>query len=199
VAFRIYLAAVPLLALSLIVFYALHSVLAWTGVKRWAAARLGLDRWYRLGYTVVSVVLFAWVAVTFGVAPAGPVLFPPMPLLTVAGWLIVVGGGSLATVAVLRFGGAGFLGFRPERSTGLVRTGLHARMRHPIYTGIIAAAVGWLLLGATPASVLVVGITFLYLPIGIHLEERKLIAAFGEDYLRYRREVPALIPRWHTT
>jgi protein-S-isoprenylcysteine O-methyltransferase Ste14 len=38
-----------------------------------------------------------------------------------------------------------------------------------------------------------------YLPIGIHLEERKLIATFGEAYRRYRGEVPALWPRWHTT
>ena len=44
-----------------------------------------------------------------------------------------------------------------------------------------------------------VGITFVYLPIGIALEERKLIAAFGEEYRRYRREVPALIPHLHTT
>jgi methanethiol S-methyltransferase len=42
---------------------------------------------------------------------------------------------------------------------------------------------------------LAVGITFLYLPIGIHLEEGKLIAVFGEEYRKYREEVPALIPK----
>jgi protein-S-isoprenylcysteine O-methyltransferase Ste14 len=189
----------PQLALSLMVFYALHSVLAWTGVKRWAATSLGLDRWYRLTYTLVSLGLSAWVLIAYGAIPTGGVLFPSTPLLTVAGWSLMVGGGVLAGAAVLRFGGAGFLGFRPERSTGLVRTGMHGRMRHPIYTGIILSALGWLLLGCTPEKLVVVGITFVYLPIGIHLEERKLITAFGEEYLRYRREVPALIPRWHTT
>ncbi len=189
----------PQLALSLIVFYVLHSVLAWTGVKQWAAATLGLDRWYRLVYTLVSLGLSAWVLIAYGAMPTGGVIFPSTPLLMVAGWSLMVGGGLLAGAAVLRFGGAGFLGFGPERSTGLVRTGMHGRMRHPIYTGIILAAFGWLLLDGTPATVLVVGITFLYLPIGIHLEERKLITTFGEEYRRYRREVPALWPRWHTT
>jgi protein-S-isoprenylcysteine O-methyltransferase Ste14 len=55
--------------------------------------------------------------------------------------------------------------------------------------------VGWLLMDGHDTALLVVGITFVYLPIGIALEERKLIAAFGEDYVRYRREVPALFPR----
>jgi protein-S-isoprenylcysteine O-methyltransferase Ste14 len=189
----------PQLALSLMVFYALHSVLAWTGVKRWAATSLGLDRWYRLTYTLVSLGLSAWVLIAYGAITTGGVLLPSTPLLTVAGWSLMVGGGLLAAVAVLRVGGAGFLGLAPERATGLIRTGLHGRMRHPIYTGIIVVALGWLLLGCTPEKLVVVGITFVYLPIGIHLEERKLIATFGEEYRRYRSEVPALWPRWHTT
>ena len=187
----------PHLALSLIVFYALHSVLAWTGVKQWAATTLGLDRWYRLIYTLVSLGLSAWVLMAYGAIPTGGVLFPSTPLLTLGRWSLMVGRVLLAAVAVLRVGGAGFLGLAPERATGLIRTGLHGRMRHPIYTGIIAVALGWLLLGFTPEKLVVVGITFLYLPIGIHLEERKLIATFGEEYLRYRREVPAILPHFN--
>ena len=187
------------LALALAVFYTLHSLLALNGTKQWAAASLGLERWYRLAYTLLSIVLSGWVLFALYKARTGDVLYHPTAAMRVAGLLLVVGGGLLATLAVLRFGGAGFLGLAPERTVGLVRTGLHCRMRHPIYTGIISAAVGWLLLDGHGTTLLVVGITFVYLPIGIALEERKLIAAFGEEYRRYRREVPALIPHLHTT
>jgi protein-S-isoprenylcysteine O-methyltransferase Ste14 len=33
-----------------------------------------------------------------------------------------------------------------------------------------------------------------YLSVGIPVEERKLIRLFGEDYVAYRRRVPALLP-----
>jgi len=187
------------LALALAVFYTLHSLLALNGTKRWAAASLGLERWYRLAYTVVSLALAGWVLFALGTARIGPALYQPTFSMRTLGAALVLGGGLLATAAVMRFGGAGFLGFSPERPTGLVRTGMHGRMRHPIYTGIILATVGWLLMDGQPSTLLVVGITFVYLPIGIALEEQKLIAAFGEDYRRYRREVPALVPRLHTT
>lgn len=35
----------------------------------------------------------------------------------------------------------------------------------------------------------------LYLIIAIPIEERKLIALFGQDYEEYRLKVPAVIPR----
>ncbi|MBU0743115.1 hypothetical protein KKA85_07070 [bacterium] len=35
----------------------------------------------------------------------------------------------------------------------------------------------------------------LYLPLGARLEERKLLAVIGDDYRRYRREAPSLMPR----
>jgi protein-S-isoprenylcysteine O-methyltransferase Ste14 len=182
------------LALSLIFFYAVHSLLADTHVKRWANQRLGLVRWCRLFYTAQSLVLFAWVFMAY--LRSGPNTLHVFPAAVQGlGWAMVLLGGLLATVAVLRFGGAGFVGLVPERSTGLVRSGLHGRMRHPIYSGIILAALGWLLLSFSLSTMLAVGITFLYLPIGIHLEERKLIVVFGEEYRRYRKEVPALIPK----
>ena len=186
------------LSLSLIVFYAVHSALAWTGVKRWAGERLGLLRWYRLVYSVQSVVLLGWVWVAYRNADRS-LWCEVSSGMIIGGILLMLVGGLLAAVAVLRFGGSAFLGLRPEVQGGLVRSGLHSRMRHPIYTGTIMVLLGWLLLAPTPATALCIAITFVYLPIGIHLEELKLLSVFGDDYRRYQREVPALWPRWHTT
>jgi protein-S-isoprenylcysteine O-methyltransferase Ste14 len=183
------------LVLSTVVFCALHSLLALDSVKRKVAAWPGAARWYRLAYSLQSTLLLLWVVLAYVKADTHGPYWVPSPWLKVLAWALVVGGAALSGLAVTRFGTAGFLGFAPERRTGLVRTGLHGRMRHPIYTGIIGAMLGWVLLHPTPATLVVVGILAFYLPIGIHLEERKLIAAFGEAYRRYRREVPALIPR----
>ena len=65
-------------------------------------------------------------------------------------------------------------------------------VRHPIYTGIFMAV--W----ATPDMsyghlLLAIGFT-IYLLIGIHYEERDLVASFGERYVVYRRTVGMIIP-----
>jgi methanethiol S-methyltransferase len=101
---------------------------------------------------------------------------------------------ALSFLSVMRFGALGFLGFQREAQGRLVRDGVHGRIRHPIYTGIIMAALGWVLLWPTVPVIISVLITFIYLPIGIQLEEQKLIGQFGEEYIRYRSEVPALVP-----
>lgn len=186
------------LLLSVVVFYTLHSLLADNALKRRAAQHLGLQRWYRLLYSLVSLLLMAWVWWAHAQVPAHRLLGEPGVAVHVLAWSLLLGGAGLATAAVLRFGATGFIGLREERRTGLVRSGMHGHMRHPIYTGVIMAALGWALLSPTWPTLLVVGLTFIYLPIGIHLEERKLIALFGDEYRRYRKEVPALFPRLWT-
>jgi protein-S-isoprenylcysteine O-methyltransferase Ste14 len=76
-------------------------------------------------------------------------------------------------------------------------SGLNAQVRHPLYFGTLLALWGTFLLYPTDASLLVAGVSTLYLLIGSKLEERKLEQQFGDAYRSYQRKVPMLIPfKW---
>jgi serine phosphatase RsbU (regulator of sigma subunit)/protein-S-isoprenylcysteine O-methyltransferase Ste14 len=76
----------------------------------------------------------------------------------------------------------------------LIRTGPYALVRHPIYTGMIVAAIGSVLGSTTGDAVLGFPFVLLGLLPKARNEEKILTGEFGEEYQRYKREVPALIP-----
>ena len=84
-----------------------------------------------------------------------------------------------------------------KRTTGnqaLITSGLFRLCRHPLYLFTLLA------LFITPVMSLdrlvIIVYAFLYLLIGIPIEERKLIQIFGQDYIDYQQRVPAVMPFW---
>ncbi len=88
----------------------------------------------------------------------------------------------------------------PELSSGaapqkLIVTGIRQRMRHPIYAAHLCELAAWAC-GTGLAviyALLAVGLVTGWLM--IWLEERELVARFGEEYRKYQSRVPMLIPR----
>jgi protein-S-isoprenylcysteine O-methyltransferase Ste14 len=71
--------------------------------------------------------------------------------------------------------------------------GLYRHVRHPIY-------VGWLLIVWSAPTMTGTHLVFAlgttaYILLGIRLEERDLVATFGQRYEEYRRRTPMLLPR----
>jgi protein-S-isoprenylcysteine O-methyltransferase Ste14 len=77
----------------------------------------------------------------------------------------------------------------------IVDTGPYGLVRHPIYTGLIAATLTTATASATPTAI--AGLTFIALGLWIkaRAEERFLSTELGpEAYAAYRRRVPMLVP-----
>jgi len=74
----------------------------------------------------------------------------------------------------------------------LVRTGMYSIVRHPIYTLTL------IMLVLSPVMVIdraiMLAMTILYLAVGVHYEEKKLVKLFGPPYVKYQREVARFIP-----
>jgi protein-S-isoprenylcysteine O-methyltransferase Ste14 len=81
-----------------------------------------------------------------------------------------------------------------EHEQKLVVTGLHARMRHPIYFAHLCNLAGCAIGSGLLEPVLFFAIScLLTFPLMIWLEERELERRFGQSYLDYKRAVP-LVP-----
>ena len=87
---------------------------------------------------------------------------------------------------------------RSDGRQTLVREGVYRVVRHPVYLTAAVAGISFaLVINYLGVYILFVSaLPVLYLI--TRLEERELVARFGEEYGQYQREVPQLIPRWGT-
>ena len=121
----------------------------------------------------------------------------PGPILTWAavGTAVLLAGLALRWTAILTLRQAFTVDVAIAKDQRIVDHGIYRVLRHPAYTGSLAAFLGMALVYGDWLAGLV-----LFLPIAgaffyrIGIEERALRAAFGEDYDRYARRTKRLIP-----
>ena len=194
---------VPLGA-GFIAYFVMHSLLASLWLKRWVHHKWPkLMHAYRLTYNFLAVILLIpllW----FAQQNPGALIWQWSGF---AAWIMK----SLTIAAILGFvwslksyDNGVFLGLTQWRNRHtecsdpehLHISTLHRFVRHPWYFFFLV--IMWTQdLHAT--QLFTYGLFSIYLVVGSRLEERKLLAHYGEAYAEYRRQVPGLIPlpwRW---
>jgi protein-S-isoprenylcysteine O-methyltransferase Ste14 len=77
----------------------------------------------------------------------------------------------------------------------LIRSGPYARIRHPIYSGILLAAVGTVLWAGKCGALLVLGVALIAVVVKARKEEALLAGEFGPAFDEHRRRTGFLLPR----
>lgn len=188
-----------LYALAWLSFGVGHSLLAQPAIKARLKPLFGAG--YRLAYNLFAAAHVAAVVAIGRWAFAGgePFVLPPwaaapMTAVQIAGALVLAIAlraydlGRFAGVTQIRNARAG----KSEPEDEPLRTqGPHRFVRHPLYAGLLLILWGRI---ADPFDLATAFWASVYIAVGIVLEEKKLVALYGEAYAEYRRRVPALIP-----
>lgn len=194
-----------LIFLTMLAFAVVHSLTADRRVKTWVASTFGqraYEGWYRLIYNGLS--FFMIMPITAYVFLGGDVIFLPpdwlKPVLLILQLIGLIGAGvSLLQIDLLRF-----VGLRqlyawatqqplPLANETLQTGGIYRYIRHPLY--LFSLMILWTTVPLTD-RILVYNIaaTLYFIIGGLWIEEQRMVHFYGDEYLAYRKKVPALIP-----
>ena len=187
------------LVLSWIAYGALHSVTASMGFKQAFQQRFpDAFHTYRLLFNITATLLLLiplWLLWSYKGEPLWHWPNPISLIATIIALLAILG--FLYSLSL--YDGSDFLGLKQLKEARhsitepapMSLSWLHRYVRHPLY--FFGLVIIWL--REMNAAWLVSAICLtLYLIIGSRFEERKLVNTYGEQYRRYMKKVPGLIP-----
>lgn len=180
-----------------LLFFVPHSLLAANNIKERLTRSLPiLNRSYRFIYNLQSILFFTW-AFYFQRTLHPIFLFEPTPLMQSFALIFMGVGLTLMLLSFKNYSAKEFIGiqqwrqqtFNPALSETLNTKGLNQYARHPLYTASFIFLWSYLLYKPHYANLEFVLLSSLYLVVGTHLEEQKLITQFGDAYLEYKKKV----------
>ena len=143
------------------------------------------------GWFLIQVVILMAIAVAGMAGPAWSGL--PRAAGVIVGVALIGAGGLLAIRGIVDLGGNLTPFPRPRPGASLVDTGAYRLVRHPIYGGLILAALGWGLATASPGALAVTVVLAGFFDLKSRREEIWLAAQL-DGYATYRARTRLLLP-----
>ena len=147
-----------------------------------------VGRWFR---AVVAGIFLLLAAMSLGLLPAAPAPLPwlELPATRTAGWIVLVLSLLWVMAAQARMGSSWRIGIDGASRPPLVRTGVFAISRNPIFLGMRGSLLGLVLVlpNAFTLAILVAG--DILIQVQVRLREEHLSAAHAHDYERYTTTV----------
>lgn len=124
----------------------------------------------------------------------GPAWSGPARVVTSALGIALMAGGLVLAVRGVRDLGASLTPLpHPTADATLVEHGIYARVRHPIYGGLIVGGLGWALLTASPTALGLAIVLAVFFWLKSAREEAWLVERF-RGYADYRTRTARFIP-----
>lgn len=152
------------------------------------------DRVRLIGWVLVAVQ--AVLLILFVLLPKRRGLFAPPDFLDILGILLMIAGLALVLISLVSLGAALTPTPVPQESAALRTRGVYSLVRHPVYSGILVAALGFTLAVGSIWQVLlwVALIAFFYAK--AFWEDRLLAEKHGVAWFDYADHVSSFIPRF---
>jgi len=182
-----------------VLFGVLHSVFAATRVKQRARGIMQNNyRYYRPVYSLfatANLVVVVWLH--FTITPT--LLWNNVIAEKIVAAMLIVPALVIMGISIKKYfidlsGIDVFLKNRPVKSLHLEQGGLHRYIRHPLYFGTLLFVWCIFLWQPSISNLISCACITAYTIIGTWFEEKKLVAAFGNEYVLYARRVPMLVP-----
>lgn len=179
-------------------FFLQHSLMLRSGFRKWVSEYLPSNYHGALfsifsGWFLFLIMLF-WQKSTLNRVEFEGALFWVMRCL----FLLSIFGLYFSSRSLRRFDPFGIrdismqLKGKPRKGSAFIVRGMYQWVRHPLYFFILLMI--WTPVSVSTDRLLFNGLWTTWIIVGTILEERDLVASFGDEYRNYRRNVPMLIP-----
>lgn len=162
-------------------------------VKRTARTETSVSRLATVAVLVAGAALIFWRSVPFG--PLSERFVPENDGIKACSELLVAAGVSLAIWARWHIGQFWSARVTLKEDHQLIQSGPYARVRHPIYSGLLLGLLGTALFLGEWHALAGVGLIFMGHWLKARREEALLTEQFGEAYREYRERTGSLVPR----
>jgi protein-S-isoprenylcysteine O-methyltransferase Ste14 len=176
-------------------YFCLHSGLAALRPKQWF--RRNFPYWPLKYYRIIFNLFFLFGLIGmiwFHFIEPSTLLYPQTMVSYSVGVLLISAGIIIMFYAGLHYDLKSFSGFAEEKTNVLRMDKLNRWVRHPLYSGTSLLFIGVCITWPYYKNLYLLVLYFIYLTIGMYLEENKLVKLYGQEYKSYQKRTKKLVP-----